>query len=148
MEGQHRLPALEGQAEGYRSFQFRDERWTDAIDHRRGTLLHSVGGPSGVGRIVEGLLQRVENDRVLATAFAGVDRDRLVTEQVRLLADAFGGEHADALAPVARVRLTGEQFVRFVLHLAESFASLGLPQPVTDQLMLALAARSVADSCA
>ena len=64
------------------------------------------------------------------------------------MAQAFGGEHADALAPVVMVRLTGEQFDRFVLHLSESLASLGLPRPVTEQLMLAAAARALADPCA
>jgi truncated hemoglobin YjbI len=149
MEGQHRLLALEGEVDEDRSVWFGDELWTDAnVDHPGGMLLDSVGGPSGVERMVEGLLQRVLSDRELASAFARVDMARLVAAQVRFLAQAFGGEHADALAPVVMVRLTGEQFDRFVLHLSESLASLGLPRPVTEQLMLAAAARALADPCA
>ena len=149
MKGQHRLLVLEGEVGEDRSGRFGEEVSTDAnVDHRSGSLLDSAGGPPGVEQMVEGLLQRVLSDRVLASAFARVDRARLVAAQVRFFAQAFGGEHADALAPVVIVRLTGEQFDRFVLHLWESLASLGLPQPVTEQLALAAAARALADSCA
>jgi truncated hemoglobin YjbI len=149
MEGQHRLLALEGEVDEDRSGRFGDELWTDAnVDHRAARCSTPSAGHRGVVRMVEGLLQRVLSDRVLASAFAREDMTPLVAAQVRFFAQSFGGEHADALVPVAMVRLTGEQFDRFVLHLSESFASLGLPQPVTEQRILAAAARTLADPCA
>ena len=114
-----------------------------ALDIRRPTLLDALGSESSVQRIVDRLAARLLDDPLLAPTLAGVDVAQLKRTQARFFTEAFDAVRVhEPLAPVT-VRATGEQFTRVVLHVQQTLESLGLPEALTEQLMLAVLGRAV-----
>lgn len=107
------------------------------------TLLDAVGGASGIQRIVDRLVRRLQRDPLIAPSLDGVDMIRLKRAQTRFFTDAFSAVRVhEPLTPLT-VRVSGEQFTRVVLHIHQTIVSLELPETVTEQVMLAVLARGV-----
>jgi truncated hemoglobin YjbI len=107
--------------------------------HRRST---NRVAPVGIERIVDSFVEAVLNDPLLAGPFAGVDPTMLRRSQAAFFIDALGGRTGAAPTHVP-VRLDGEEFTRFVLHLCDTLVRLSLPEPLRERILLALAARAL-----
>ena len=121
-----------------------EARTPQTADTRKITLLDRIGGPAIVHLIVDRLIDAVTNDPDLRKPLAGIDIDQLHLAQMRFFIEAFGGSassHRDATL----ARVDGESLVRIVIHLHDVLDSVGLPQPLAEQLMLAVAAKVLAD---
>ena len=70
---------------------------------------------------------------------------RLRRTQTRFFTEAFGGVGAAGPDESSVMRVDSEGLVRVVIHLQDALESLGLPEPLADQLLLAVAAKVLAD---
>lgn len=113
-----------------------------AIAAPAASLLDELGGPVGVERIVDSFVEAVLNDPLLAGPFASVDPAMLRRSQTAFFIDAIGGQ-IGAVPTHVPVRLDGEQFARFALHLCDTLVRLSLPAPLRERIVVALAARAL-----
>lgn len=107
------------------------------------TLLDVLEEGVSVPEIVERLVRRLRADPVLAPALDGVDLARLKADQVRYFTAAFSAVRVHEPLSSVAIRVNGEQFTRVVLHVQDTLVSLRLPETLTEQLMLAVLARSI-----
>ena len=113
-------------------------------DTSRISLLDRIGGPVAVDLIVDRLIDALTNDPHVASCLEGVDLGRLRRAQMHFFVEAFGGAGSSPWTPTP-VRVDGEALVRVVIHLHDVIDSLGVPEPLAEQLMLAVAAKVLAD---
>jgi len=117
----------------------------DAAATTKLSLLDRIGGTSAVHLIVDRLIEALTRDPYLAPRVASVDLAQLRRAQTRFFHEAFGGRRAPGRAEPPVVPTDGEGVVRVVIHLQDVVESLGLPEPLVDQLLLAVAAEVLAD---
>ena len=121
------------------------ERYTPpTADTTRISLLDRIGGPVAVDLIVDRLIDELTNDPHVASCLEGVDVGRLRRAQMHFFIEAFGGAANRPWTPTP-VRVDGEALVRVVIHLQDVIDSLGVPEPLAEQLLLAVAAKVLAD---
>ena len=113
-------------------------------DTTRISLLDRIGGPVAVDLIVDRLIDALTNDPHVASCLEGVDVGRLRRAQMHFFIEAFGGPAKSHGTPVP-ARVDGEALVRVVIHLQDVIEGLGVPEPLAEQLMLAVAAKVLAD---
>src|SRR5262245_7785659 len=102
------------------------------------TLLDRIGGPSTVHLIVDCLIEALTSDPYLAPRLAGLDLARLQRTQTRFFHEAFGGRGSAEPVEPSVLAVDSEGLVRVVIHLQDVLESLGLPEPLVDQLLLAV----------
>lgn len=112
------------------------------------SLIDAVGGQEGIDRLVGALYFQVLNDPRVSRFFDDAPIERILAHQKRFLAVALGGEadyegrslaqaHADL---VARRGLNTGHFDIVVEHLETTLRELGVPEPVTQQVVERVAA--------
>ena len=106
------------------------------------SLLDRIGGPRAVHLIVDRLIDSLTSDPYVASRLEGIDVHRLRRAQRRFFVEAFSGASGPPAPALARV--DGEALVRIVIHLHDVLDSFGLPAPLAEQLLLAVAARVLA----
>jgi hypothetical protein len=109
------------------------------------SLLDRIGGPSTVHLIVDCLIEALTNDPYLAPRLAGLDMAQLRRAQTLFFHDAFGGRGAAEPPEPSVVPVDSEGLVRVIIHLQDVLESFGLPEPLVDQLLLAVAAKVLAN---
>ena len=94
------------------------------------TLYERLGGPEGVGRLIDRFYEKVVADPELAPYFAHASLDRIRAMQREFFAAALGGpEHYSGLS-LSRAHsghgITGAAFSRYVGHLLETLHEVGV----------------------
>jgi truncated hemoglobin YjbI len=113
-----------------------------AVEAVSPTLLEYAGGRAAVECIVDRFVESVLSDGELAVRFATIDLATFRKSVVAFCVEAFGGQ-ADFKLVETMVRLEGEPFARLLLHLYDALASAGLPNTLTERLVLALTAHAL-----
>jgi hemoglobin len=84
-------------------------------------------------------MQRVLADPQLAGFFTGANMSRLKGKQVEFFAAALGGPEPYTGAPMRQVRRHHASFDLVAGHLETSLTTAGVPAPVTEQILAAIA---------
>jgi hemoglobin len=107
------------------------------------TIYETIGGIPAITAVVDDFYVRVLADPDLAGFFASTDMTRLKTRQVEFFAAALGGPIHYTGASMADAHsgraITSEHFTLVVGHLTSALAAAGVPEPVIDQIVAALA---------
>lgn len=94
-------------------------------------IYDEIGGPDAVAAAVDEFYRRLLADPEVAPYFAGVELARLKSHQRAFIAAALGGPEIyagrDMAAAHAGLAITGDAFDAVVGHLADTLASLGVP---------------------
>ena len=94
------------------------------------TLYERIGGAPAVERVVTSLYDRVLADPELASFFANTPMDRLRHMQREFIAVALGNETEMEAWDLARAHggrgIQAEHYVRFVRHLTDALAEIGV----------------------
>lgn len=94
------------------------------------TLYERIGGAPVVERLVTALYDRVLRDPVLAPFFASTPMDRLRHMQREFFAVALGSDTEMEAWDLARAHagrgIAAEHYVRFVGHLTDALAEIGV----------------------
>ena len=109
------------------------------------SLLDRIGGASAVHLIVDRLIEALTRDPYLAPHVASVDLAQLRRAQTRFFHEAFGGRGSAEPVEPSLLAVDSEGLVRVVIHLQDVLESLGLPEPLVDQLLLAVAGKVLAN---
>lgn len=107
------------------------------------TIYDAIGGIPAITAVVEDFYARVLADPELSGFFTSTDMTRLKTRQAEFFAEALGGPihyTGASMADAHRGRGIGsEHFTLVVEHLTAALGAAGVPQPVVDQILGALA---------
>ncbi|MDV3130353.1 group 1 truncated hemoglobin [Mycobacterium sp. 21AC1] len=107
------------------------------------SIYEQIGGAEALEVVVEDFYVRVLADDQLASFFTGTNMARLKGRQVEFFAAALGGPLAYSGASMRQVHqgrgITTHHFELVAGHLAESLAAAGVPEPVVDQILGAIA---------
>ncbi len=123
-----------------------DEALDVSVTDASTSLLEHIGGVVTVERLVDRFIHRTLNDRQLAPHFAGIDVAALRQSQVAFFCAAFGGTTAlDWRSPA--VDLDDEPFSRVISHLYDVLVSLGLPERLTERLVIAVISLAFRAQC-
>lgn len=107
------------------------------------SIYDQIGGHEALEVVVADFYTRVLADPQLAGFFAGTNMSRLQGKQVEFFAAALGGPQPYTGAPMRQVHqgrgITMHHFELVAGHLATSLTAAGVPQPVTEQILAAIA---------
>jgi hemoglobin len=107
------------------------------------SIYETIGGMPAIVAVVEDFYGRVLADPQLAGFFTGTDMARLKTRQAEFFGAALGGPvpyTGAAMADAHRGRdIEMKHFELVAGHLVESLAGAGVPAPVIDQVIGAIA---------
>ena len=102
----------------------------------------ALGGDSPIRKAVDGFYARLQADPLLAEFFSGSDVGGLKTHQRMFLTAAFGGPDAyegrDMRAAHAHLAITDTDFDRFLGHLREVLAEIGVGAARVTELVATL----------
>jgi hemoglobin len=100
-------------------------------------LFEQIGGRAAVERLVHRFVHRIVSDQRLLPHFARIDVSALKRSEFAFFTAAFGGtSDLDWREPA--VDLDGEAASRVACHLYEVLVGFGLPDSLTEDLLLAV----------
>jgi methyl-accepting chemotaxis protein len=107
------------------------------------TLFERLGGVPAIKAAVDAFYVRVLADEMLAPHFAGVNMRWLKGRQNAFFIQALGGPQVyrgrDMKTAHAHLAITAEDFGRVAGHLTEALTEVGVPQPLIDEVIGAVA---------
>jgi hemoglobin len=103
------------------------------------TLFDSLGGPSGVAKIVREMYGRVLADPELAPFFENISMNRLRRMQYQFIASALDGPVDYSGTELSAIHMgkgiTGHHFARFCGHFADAIEAHGASSMDVDQAL-------------
>jgi truncated hemoglobin YjbI len=102
------------------------------------SLFERMEGRAGVARLVDRFYARLWSDEVLAPWLAEVDPATLKPAQIGFFVEALGGGAYTETEAGPRLDLEQAPLLRAALHLYDAVMSLGLPDHVADEVLLAI----------
>ena len=124
------------------------ERWVTyrgTADEARLSLFDRIGGFPRIEWLVDRFVDQIGSDPELALRWARFDPASMRTGLAAFFAEAFGARPA---APDVEshplMQLDGEQFLRVALMLYDTIASMGLPEDLHAEVVLAVVDRALA----
>ena len=100
-----------------------------------------IGGHEALEAVVADFYGRVLADDELAGFFTGTNMARLKGKQVEFFAAALGGQPYTG-APMRQVHqgrgITSHHFTLVAVHLADTLAAAGVPDPTIEQILAAI----------
>ena len=110
------------------------------------SLLERMGGIRRVYYLVDRFVHELRSNREVAVVLRNIDLTAFKKAQVAFFAEAFGGYVPDMGedARSAHVTLEAEAFFSVVVLLNAALLSLGLPEDLYEELVLAIASRALA----
>lgn len=107
------------------------------------SIYEQIGGAEALEVVVEDFYGRVLADEQLAGFFTGTNMSRLKGRQVEFFAAALGGPDEYTGAPMRQVHqgrgITMHHFNLVADHLSDALAAAGVPEPITAQIISAIA---------
>jgi hemoglobin len=107
------------------------------------TIFDQIGGYDALEVVVADFYARVLSDDELGGFFTGTNMGRLKGKQVEFFAAALGGPEPYAGAPMRQVHqgrgITMHHFTLVANHLAASLSAAGVPDPIVEQIIGAIA---------
>ena len=101
-----------------------------------------IGGHEALEAVVAAFYGRVLADDELAGFFTGTNMARLKGKQVEFFAAALGGPEPYTGAPMRQVHqgrgITSHHFTLVAVHLADTLAAAGVPDPTIEQILAAI----------
>ncbi|HTH87742.1 group 1 truncated hemoglobin [Mycobacterium sp.] len=101
-----------------------------------------IGGHEALEAVVADFYGRVLADDELAGFFTGTNMARLKGKQVEFFAAALGGPEPYTGAPMRQVHqgrgITNHHFTLVAVHLADTLAAAGVPDPTIEQILAAI----------
>jgi hemoglobin len=106
------------------------------------SIYAQIGGHEALEAVVADFYDRVLADHELAGFFTGTHMARLKGKQVEFFAAALGGPVPYTGAPMRPVHqgrgITAHHFMLVAVHLADSLAAAGVPDPTIEQILAAI----------
>ena len=110
------------------------------------SLFDRVGGFPRIEWLVDRFVDQIASDPELAPRWARFDPAAMRKGLAAFFTEAFGGRPADpdVEPPNRRMQLDGEQFLRVALMLYDTISSMGLPEDLHAEIVLAVVDRALA----
>ena len=106
------------------------------------SIYAQIGGHEALEAVVADFYDRVLAYDELAVFFSGTNMARLKGKQIEFFAAALGGPEPYTGAPMRQVHkgrgITGHHFTLVAIHLADSLAAAGVPDPTIEQILAAI----------
>jgi hemoglobin len=106
------------------------------------SIYAQIGGHQALEAVVADFYGRVLADDELAGFFTGTNMARLKGKQVEFFVAALGWPEPYTGAPMRQVHqgrgIRGRHFTLVAVHLADSLAAAGVPDPTIEQILAAL----------
>jgi hemoglobin len=107
------------------------------------SIYEQIGGAEALEVVVEDFYRRVLADEDLAGFFTGANMSRLKGRQAEFFAAALGGPVEYTGAPMRQVHqgrgITMHHFNLVAGHLTDALTAAGVPEPLTGQIIAAIA---------
>jgi len=117
-------------------------RTTTAFTPLMTSIYIQIGGHEALEAVVAAFYGRVLADDELASFFTGTNMARLKGKQVEFFAAALGGPEPYTGAPMRQVHqgrgITNHHFTLVAVHLADTLAAAGVPDPTIEQILAAI----------
>ena len=117
-------------------------RTTTAFTPLMTSIYIQIGGHEALEAVVADFYGRVLADDELAGFFTGTNMARLKGKQVEFFAAALGGPEPYTGAPMRQVHqgrgITNHHFTLVAVHLADTLAAAGVPDPTIEQILAAI----------
>jgi len=117
-------------------------RTTTAFTPLMTSIYIQIGGHEAFEAVVAAFYGRVLADDELARFFTGTNMARLKGKQVEFFAAALGGPEPYTGAPMRQVHqgrgITNHHFTLVAVHLADTLAAAGVPDPTIEQILAAI----------